>query len=167
MSFIETERLILRTWMHSDIDSAAALMADADVMRFIPGGVRTREAAAMWMDRAIEEQEREGFSMWPVVCKTDGRVIGYCGLHRMPDGNVEIAWIFERAAWGSGYASAAARAVLKYARENAHVRGIVALIDPWNTASIGLANRLGMRFDRLARAYKRDLLRYHVVDASS
>ncbi|HVA27341.1 MAG TPA: GNAT family N-acetyltransferase [Candidatus Baltobacteraceae bacterium] len=167
MSFIETERLIVRTWMHSDIESVAALMADADVMRFIPGGVRAREVAVAWMDRAIEEQDREGFSLWPVVRRSDGRVIGYCGLHRMPDGAVEIAWIFERAAWGFGYATEAARAVLDYARENTHVRGIVALIDPWNRASIALAGRLGLRFDRLVRAYKRDLLRYLVVDPAS
>jgi len=161
MSFIETERLIVRTWMHSDIEAVAALYADPDVMKYT-GGVRPRKVAAAWMDRAIEEQEREGFSLWPVVRRSDGRVIGYSGLHRMDEGTVEVAWIFERAAWGSGYATVAARAILDYARDVARLQGIVCLIDPRNRASIALANRLGLRYDRVVRAYKRDLLRYLV-----
>ncbi len=164
MSFIETDRLILRTWMHSDLDAVAALISDAEVMRYVTGTVHARDAEAAWIDRAIDEQDREGFSMWPVVRRSDGRVIGRCGLHRMPDGAIEIAWIFERAVWGEGYATEAARAVLDYARDVANLSAIVALIDPRNRPSIAVAHRLGLHFDRVVRAYKRDMLRY-LVDA--
>jgi len=162
MSFIETERLILRTWMHSDVDAAARLLADPDVTRFLPGGVRDRAVAVAWIDAAIEEQDREGFAVWPMILKAGGGVIGWCGLHRMADGQIEVEWALERAAWGHGYATEAARAVLDYARDNAHVRGIIALVDPRNRASVAVVQRLGLRFDRVVRAYKRELLRYLV-----
>ena len=82
----------------------------------------------------------------------------------MADGRIEVAWIFERAVWGEGYATEAARAVLDYARDVAHLRGLVALIDPRNRASVSVAHRLGLAFDRVVRAYKRDMLRYRVDD---
>lgn len=99
MSFIETERLILRTWMHSDVDAAARLLADPDVTRFLPGGVRTRDVAVAWIEAAMHEQDREGFAVWPMILKAGGGVIGWCGLHRMADGLVEVEWALERGAW--------------------------------------------------------------------
>ena len=42
---------------------------------------------------------------------------------------------------------------------------VYALVLPENKASIALANRVGMRFDRVVRAYKRDMLRYVALDS--
>lgn len=161
MAFIETERLILRTWMPSDAAALLEVSSDPEVTRFLPmTRPPTIESMTAWIERQMDEQEREDFSVWPVIRKGDGRLIGRCGLHRLPEGYVEIAWIFERAAWGEGYATEAARAVAAYARDTLHLPELYALINPGNSASIAVAYRLGMRFDRVVRAYKRDLLRY-------
>lgn len=161
MAFIETERLILRTWMPSDAPAVLESSSDPEVTRFLPmSRPPTLESSRDWIDRQMDEQEREGFSVWPVIRKEDGRLIGRCGLHRLPEGYVEIAWIFERAAWGQGYATEAAHAAVAYARDSLRLPQLYALINPANSASIAVAYRLGMRFDRVVRAYKRDLLRY-------
>ncbi len=161
MAFIETERLILRTWMPSDAPALLALSSDPEVTRFLPmSSAPSLEGISAWIERQMDEQEREGFSVWPVIRKDDGRLIGRCGLHRLPEGYVEIAWVFERAAWGHGYATEAARAAVSYARDTLHLPELYALISPMNAGSIAVAYRLGMRFDRVVRAYKRDLLRY-------
>ncbi len=161
MAFIETERLILRTWMPSDAAALLEMSSDLEVTRFLPmSRPPTLQSMQGWIERQMDEQEREGFSVWPVIRKEDGRLIGRCGLHRLPEGYVEIAWIFERDAWGQGYATEAARAAAAYGREALRLPGLYALISPDNSASIAVAYRLGMRFDRLVRAYKRDLLRY-------
>lgn len=161
MSFIETERLILRTWMPGDDERLLEILSDARIAHYLPMPAKpTIETIRTALERQMEEQDREGFSIWPVVRKEDGRLIGRCGLHRLPEGYVEIAWMFEPAAWGHGYASEAARAAIDYARRALNVRDLYALIDPGNGRSIALANRLGMRFDRVVRAYKRELLRY-------
>jgi len=161
MAFIETERLILRTWMPSDAPALLESYSDPEVTRFLPmSSEPTLESTSAWIDRQMDEQEREGFSVWPVIRKDDGRLIGRCGLHRLPEGYVEIAWVFERASWGHGYATEAARAALTYARETLRLPNLYALINPANSASIAVAYRLGMRFDRVVRAYKRELLRY-------
>ncbi len=161
MAFVETERLLLRTWMPGDLDAWHAIVSQADVRRFLPiSGEPTRDDTAAWIGRQMEEQEREGFSCWPVLRKDDGSLVGRCGLHRLPDGDVEIAWAFAPPVWGCGYATEAARAVLAFAAEHLRLPRVVALVDPRNAASIAVTHRAGMRFDRVVRAYRRDLLRY-------
>ncbi len=161
MAFIETERLILRTWMEADAAAFLAAFASPLVTRYLPLAQPVDERfARTWIEGAMEEEDREGFSPWPVIRKSDSRLIGRCGLHRLPDGTVEVSWMFEPDAWGAGYATEAARAVIDYGESALHLRGVYALIDPRNGASIAVAYRVGMRFDRLVRAYKRDMLRY-------
>jgi RimJ/RimL family protein N-acetyltransferase len=161
VSFIETQRLLLRTWMPNDAEPWFAIASEPELNEYLPvSHPPTPETVRMWIEAQMEEQDREHFSSWPVVRKDDGVLIGRCGLHRLPDGDVEIAWAFDRAVWGMGYAHEAATAVLAFAREQLRLPRVVALVDPRNAPSIALVNRLGMRYERLVRAYRRDLLRY-------
>jgi len=162
MISLESERLLIRNWrLPDDEEEARAIFCDPEVMRFIPAGTFAPDAIPRILGRMIERDERDGFGVWPVVEKASGRVIGECGITYIPDTtDVEIAWLFSRAAWGKGFASEAARAVLAHAFGPAGIARVYALVLPENKASIGVANRLGMRFDRVVRAYKRDMLRY-------
>jgi ribosomal-protein-alanine N-acetyltransferase len=162
MIALATERLEIRDWrLSDDEEDARAIFCDPEVMRFIPAGTFAPDAIPRILGRMIERDERNGFTVWPVVEKASGRVIGECGITYIPDTtDVEIAWLFSRAAWGKGFASEAARAVLAYALGPLGLARVYALVVPENKASIAVANRLGMRFDRVARAYKRDMLRY-------
>ena len=160
MAFIETERLILRTWMLSDAADLLAIRSDPEVARYLSGPIPTLESTRAWIERQMEQQEREGFSLWPVIRKDNGQLIGRAGLHRLPAGYVEAGWIFARSAWGHGFATEASRASIDYGLSVIHLPQVYALVDPRNSGSVAVANRLGMRFDRVVREYKRDLLRY-------
>lgn len=166
MTILETERLTIRRWdPAADLDDALAIYGDPLTMRFIPCGALDREQTARLITRMAEREREHGFGIWPVVLKNDGRVIGECGITYIPDygRDVEIAWIFNRAYHGKGYASEAARAVKDLALGKLHLPQLYALIDRENAPSIAVANRLGMQFDRIIRAYKRDLMRYKAV----
>jgi len=63
----------------------------------------------------------------------------------LPNPDTEIGWRFVRAAWGRGYATEAARPVLNHALVTLKLAVVVADIDPANTASIGVARKLGFR----------------------
>ncbi len=160
MSFIETERLILRTWMPSDAPALYAIAQKPEVTRYLIRQNPTMEQVQAWIARETGLQDKDGFSCWPVIRKSDGALIGRCGPRRMPGDWVEIAWIFDSAVWGQGYAHEAASAVIDYCFATCHLREVYAIINPDNKASIALAYRLGMQFDRVIRAYRRDLLRY-------
>lgn len=166
MSFIETERLLIRKWqLPRDLDDAVAIYGDPQTMRFIPCGTLGREQTQRLVERMMERDERHGYGIWPVVLKAENRIIGECGITQIPghEPDIEIAWIFNRAYHGQGYATEAAHAVMQFAFEELRIGRLYALIDRFNGASIGVANRLGMRYDRIIRAYKRDLMRYEAV----
>jgi ribosomal-protein-alanine N-acetyltransferase len=163
MSFIETDRLLIRKFDPArDLDDMLEMYGDADTMRFIPCGVLTREQTERLMLRLMERDEQNGFGIWPVVLKSERRVIGISGITYIPDygKDIEIAWTFNKAYHCHGYATEAARGVMNYAFRQVGLSQIYALIDPRNAASIGVARRLGMDFDRMIRAYKRELMRY-------
>lgn len=166
MSFIETPRLLIRKWqLPRDLDDALAIYGDPRTMYFIPCGALNREQTERLVRRFIDLDEQWGYGIWPVVHKADHRVIGECGIGQIPghEPDIEIAWIFHREYHGQGYATEAARAVMEYAMGEQRIARVYALIDRFNAPSIGVANRLGMRYDRIIRAYKRDLMRYEKV----
>lgn len=166
MSFIETERLLIRKWqLPRDMDDAFAMYGDPQTMHFIPCGALTREQTERLVLRMIERDEQQGYGIWPVVHKEDQRVIGECGVTQIPghEPDIEIAWIYNKAYHGRGYATEAAHAVMEFAFSELKVARLYALIDRFNAPSIAVANRLDMRFDRIIRAYRRDLMRYAVT----
>lgn len=168
MSYIETPRLLLRTWIvPGDVDDAAEIFTDSEVLRYAQDRLVAREAVPALLERFLHAEERDGFSLWPVVLKATREVVGDCGLGFIEGTrDVEISWHFKRSAWGHGYASEAAAAVLDFAFSQAGLTRVYALIDPANERSVAVANRLGMRFDRVVRAYKRDVLRYEKTKAA-
>ncbi len=166
MSFIETPRLLIRKWqLPRDMDDAFAIYGDPEVMHYIPGGSWPREKVQAYIERKMAHDEQQGYGIWPVVLKGENRVIGECGVTQIPgwEPDIEIAWIYNKAYHGQGYATEAARAVMEFAFSELHIARLYALIDPFNARSIAVANRLGMHYDRIIRAYKRDLMRYEMV----
>jgi RimJ/RimL family protein N-acetyltransferase len=163
---IETPRLTIRKWdLARDLDDAVAIYGDPEVMRYIPCGALDKAQTERLVQRMIEKDKEQGCGIWPVVHKAEGRVIGECGVTQIPghEPDIEIAWIFNKDYHGQGYASEAGRAVMEFAFTELHIARLYALIDRFNPRSIAVANRLGMRYDRIIRAYKRDLMRYEAV----
>lgn len=166
MSFIETPRLLIRKWdLRRDLEDAYAIYGDPRTMHFIPCGALSREQTERLLLRMIEKDEQQGYGIWPVVHKAGHRIIGECGITQIPghEPAIEIAWIFNNAYHGQGYATEAARAVMAFAFDELRISRLYALIDRFNAPSIALANRLGMRYHGIIRAYKRDLMQYEML----
>ncbi|MGE4063832.1 MAG: GNAT family N-acetyltransferase [Rhodospirillaceae bacterium] len=145
---LETERLILREFRESDIDDMAAIFADEEVPRFITqnGLPQDREYAWRVMTNLAGHWALRGFGMWALEDKAGGRVVGYSGPYfpeTWPDR--EIGWTIGREHWGKGYASEAARRALGYARDALRWPRVIHVIDPANTRSIAVAERLGSK----------------------
>jgi len=165
MSYLETERLILRTWMPSDAPALAAIYGDPETMKYILSGTKTLEQTRRAIDEMIEAHERDGCSMWPVVLKESSALIGTCGLMKTEQPRVlEIGFAFAPEARGKGYALEAGAGVLAFAFEQLGAESVIALVSPFNAPCVTLINRLGMQFDRVVRARRGnrggDMLRY-------
>lgn len=147
-----TERLILRHFHILDADVLSQVFGDPEVMRF-GDGVQTKEWIEQWLRACLERYYRTwGFGPYAVVKKAGHDVIGYCGLFYFPDINgqpeVEIGYRLARAAWGKGYATEAVSAVRDFAFKTLTLKRLIAIIDPDNTASIRVAQKIGMRYEQ-------------------
>jgi RimJ/RimL family protein N-acetyltransferase len=140
---LETERLILRPPLAGDLDGWAELLGDEEAARFI-GGVQPRAGAWRSLAAMAGSWALYGFGMFSVVEKASGRWIGRLGPWQ-PEGwpGTEIGWGLTRSAWGKGYALEGAAAATDWAIGALGWTDIVHCIDPANTASIRLAERLG------------------------
>lgn len=159
---LETERLLLRRWRVSDAVLQRALWSERDP-RVPPH--RRIDAEGRPTLHEMEDRIRRGdpdapLGLLALERRDVGEVIGYCGLipnDHGQDGEPELAYELLRAAWGQGYATEAALAVMGWAVESGH-RRLWATVREWNTASRHVMTRLG--FVETARV-DRDALHGH------
>lgn len=145
---LRTPRLRLRPLTAADLDGLLPIVTDPEVMRFIGGPCRDRVAARRWLDDRLSRGDTPGMGAWAVECLACGRIAGICCLwpsRPLPGGPPETGWIFDRGHWGQGYATEAARAVLRHGFDTLGLPEIWALIGPGNAASLAVAGRLGFR----------------------
>jgi [ribosomal protein S5]-alanine N-acetyltransferase len=146
-----TERLILRHFHILDAEPMYQIFADPEVMRF-GDGVQTKQWVHNWLQTCLARYHQTwGFGPYAVVQHQHRDVIGYCGLFFFPDINgqaeVEIGYRLARGTWGRGYATEAAGAVRDYAFHTLGRKRLIAMIDPANTASIRVAEKIGMQYE--------------------
>ncbi len=80
--YIETDRLILRSWKAEDQPLFAKMNKDARVMRYIHA-ILTDEQTESFYNRIQLEFERNGWGLYAVELKSSGKFIGYVGLHEI------------------------------------------------------------------------------------
>ncbi|MGY1438985.1 GNAT family N-acetyltransferase [Streptomyces reniochalinae] len=139
---IETERLLLRPLTRDDVDRMVTLHADPEVTRFVPTFTRAQAYARLV---EIEDQWAErGHGLCAVELKETGEFLGRCGLNYWDIfDEVEAGWTFRRASWGRGYATESARACVEWGFRRLDTPYFTAMIDPANTPSARVAQRLG------------------------
>jgi len=164
MKILETDRLILRRQTPDDLDALWALYTDPDVVRFIPDAPRNREEAREELEWHMNgHPRRPELGLWATIYKQTGAFIGRCGL--LPwtiDGQeeVEVAYLLAKTHWGQGLASEAAQAILAYGFEQLGLSRLICMIEPGNLASIRVAERIGMTFEKEAADDKGPFLVY-------
>jgi len=146
----ETERLRLRTWDPEDERRFYDIMNVPAVMRWL-GGLQTPDEWNAAYQRLRTYEREFGFTFWIIERRSDGDILGFCGLKRANApggeaiaGEVEIGWRLREDAWGHGYAKEAAIASLDLAFDRFAASQVVALTAEQNVTSQGLMKRLGM-----------------------
>lgn len=161
---LETERLVLRRFTAADLDNLCDLNGDPEVMRFLTGGTPT--------PRHVIETEIlplmlrsyspvAGFGYWVVVERASGAFLGWISLRppagASPDG-AELGYRLRKAAWGRGYATEVARALIGKAFADLGVQRVFATTYQDNLASRRVMEKLGMTLVRTFRMTEADLL---------
>lgn len=145
-----TERLQLRGLTPADLDDLHDLFGRDDVSRFLNWEPMSRDQAAALLERRLTqtrvEKEGDGFA-FALEERDSGRFVGEVVLKwtSAESRQGEIGWSLHPDAQGKGYATEAARELLRYGFEDMGLHRIVAECDPRNVGSIRVMERLGMR----------------------
>jgi RimJ/RimL family protein N-acetyltransferase len=143
---LRTERLILRAFRAADIDAWAAMEADPEVRRYRGNNPRTREQAWAVMESSLGQWALRGYGLFAVERIADGCFIGFTGvLHPADWPEPELSYSLARAAWGSGFATEAARAARDWAFSAQKFECLASFILPQNARSIRVAQKLGAK----------------------
>lgn len=145
--FLETERLVLRRFTGADVESLFVLHNDPDVMRFLNGGRPTPR-------REVELEYRERFAgdgYWVAAGRSSGRFLGWFCLHPREGGapdEFELGYRLGRSAWGQGYATEGARALVRKGFTEIGARSIMAQTMAVNLASRRVMEKSGLEYVR-------------------
>ncbi|HEY9282014.1 MAG TPA: GNAT family N-acetyltransferase, partial [Pyrinomonadaceae bacterium] len=167
---IETDRLRLRRFLPSDLDSLAGLMGDPEVMRHIgreAGLTLSQPEAEALLDLLVSEWERRGFGRFALFDKATGEFVGLCGWKALEgaDGKPELLYVLGKEHWGSGLAVEAAAACLRYGFAELRMERVVALTRPKNSASRRVLDKLGMRCEGEGIYYGVQVVCYSITRA--
>lgn len=148
---LETPRLMLRGWRPSDVDAWAEMNADPRVREFFPG-IAERSDSIEAGRRLAEQLARDGFGWWVIEVKGARPFAGIVALQRVPfeaafTPAFEIGWRLPVDAWGNGYATEGAAAVLRFAFAELGWDDVVAMTAAINVKSQRVMQRLGMTHD--------------------
>jgi RimJ/RimL family protein N-acetyltransferase len=144
---IRTARLRLRDFTVADGAAVHAYASDPEVARFLYWGPRDEAESRDYVGRMLAIQRERPRSRWElaIVRAADGRVLGACDLTHVGPGEADLGYVLARAAWGRGYATEAARALVAAGFARLGLRRIVATCDPANAASARVLEKAGLR----------------------
>lgn len=145
---LETDRLILRELTYDDFSDLYNVLADSDIMQHYPYTF-DESRVKNWIERNIQRYRTDGFGLWAVVLKENGRMIGDCGITMQNiNGEIlpEIGYHILKSCQKKGYATEAAAECIRYAFEKLHFDKVYSYMKYTNEASARVAVKNGMRF---------------------
>lgn len=145
---LKTKRLLLRQWELDDFEEFAKINADPDVMEYYPQTLSAKDSDAL-ANKFMALIEKRGWGFWAVERLDDNVFIGFVGLnepnYELPVSPcVEIGWRLAKEQWGFGYATEAAKEVLKFAFQTLKLEQVYSFTSVINKKSEAVMKRLNM-----------------------
>ncbi|PWW29242.1 GNAT family N-acetyltransferase [Chryseobacterium sp. AG844] len=143
-----TERLVLRDITIEDQQDIFDYRSDAEANRFQSWIPETLEEVENFILKNTKEfNQPESWYQLLITDKETKTVIGDIGVHFTGDENaqVELGITLNTSFQGKGYASEALKGIISHLFDDLHKHRITASVDPDNTASILLMERIGLR----------------------
>jgi len=148
---IHTGRTTLRKFREEDLDDLFQVLGHPDVMKFSLSGPYSREKTAQFIEKCQSDYENRDFGLFAVEYRENRKVIGYCGFyHQHIDGldEVEIGYRLHPDYWNRGLATETAKAVQNAGFKQYGFNRMISVIEPENSASIRVAEKNGMKYEK-------------------
>ncbi len=150
--FVETERLILREMVETDIQGLFELDSDPEVHKYL--GNRPVKDIATCRDvvKNVQQQYKEcGIGRWAIIDKASAEFVGWSGLKyeknlRKDRHYYDVGYRLKRKFWGKGIATETAKEALKYGFNQLNLTEICAAAHHENIASNKILTNIGLVF---------------------
>lgn len=151
--FAETERLILREILPSDLEGMFELDSDPEVHKYLGNQpVTEREQISQVIQFIRQQYVDNGIGRWAIIHKKTNDFVGWTGLKYVKESinnhtnYYDLGYRIMRKYWGQGMATESAIASLKYAFDQLKVNEVYAMVDCDNDRSNKVLNKVGLRF---------------------
>lgn len=142
-----TPRLALRRFREDDLEFLCRLNADPQVTRHTGGTKDRAQTEQMLRVRVIDYYAANpGLGIWATIERDSGRCVGLHLLnHIQGETLIQVGYQLMPGAWGKGYATEMAVAVVRYAFKVMALPRIVAITDLPNVASQRVLLKAGLQ----------------------
>jgi len=146
--FLETPRLLLRSWKQSDHEPFIRMNQDPQVRKYFPG-LLTREESLTHISSIGKNMHAHGYGLFAAELKATGDFIGFIGLSHPGFESyftpcVEIGWRLAPEFWGQGLATEGASACLQEGFQRRGLEDIYSFTSIHNLPSEKVMIRIGM-----------------------
>src|SRR5690349_16982744 len=142
MKIFETERLLIREILSTDVDAMFELHADPEVHRFLGNKTIASKAQAIDIINFVRQQYRDqGVGRWAIIDKRTNEFVGWTGLELVTKETnnhinyYDLGYRLIKRFWGQGIATESAVASLAYAFNTLNANEVFAIADCGNDAS--------------------------------
>jgi RimJ/RimL family protein N-acetyltransferase len=148
---VETERLLVREIVTDDAEFIRELLNTESFLKYIGDrGVRTVDEARVFIEDRYRHSYRDnGYGLYAVELKSNGKLIGMCGFVRrasLPGPDIGFAFLPEYE--GKGYGFESATEMMRFGRERLSFDTVYAITSKDNDISGKLLTKLGFSFDK-------------------
>ena len=143
---LETERLILRRVLPSDVKEMFELRSNPETMKYIPRPLLTNHEEALAHIKMMEDkiETNEGIN-WAITIKGDDKMLGVIGHYRIKPEHyrAEVGYMILPEYHGKGITTEAVQCVVDYGFNTMQLHSIEGVIDPENDASQRVLQKCG------------------------
>jgi RimJ/RimL family protein N-acetyltransferase len=154
---LSTARLRVREFTVADYESILALSSDPRITRYMFFGPRDEEQTQDYLRDVIAAQKHRPRVRFELAVEQGetGVLIGACDLTMIEHAVADLGYMFAHEAWGFGYATELALALIDAAFYDLRTEQVIATVDISNRASIRVLEKAGMRWEAIYRRHRR------------
>lgn len=143
---LETKRLVLTSWLSTDVDSLHPVHADAETMRYVRNGrPESRAEVESLIEQYIAQEVELGWTKWRLADLND-QLVGRAGFDGTPRSR-GLSYVIRRDRWGSGLATEIAEALVGWHVAHTVDVPLRAIVEVGNNASVRVLEKVGFRDD--------------------
>ena len=146
---LETDRLVLRRTVKSDIDEFFFIQLNPNIRRYL---VTNRLGDDLEKNRKYFNEEKYNelnYYRWTIVRKEDNKILGciYLNIHDEKARTAGIDYWIREDAWGNGYTTEASRKILNFAFDTLNINRIESCGGKDNPGTYKVMEKIGLKYE--------------------